>query len=239
MANLAQRPGAASYGMVQSQPVPMPPNTTPPYTPPSPQTFGGHAPTPTPYGTFTAPDPTNFQHSPDYQYLLGEQARASQRSAAARGTLLSGGFVKSMQRDAAGIAAGDYQNAYNRALGTYTTNRDTNAQNFGQEMGQFQGNLNAFNANTNATLGYGRLGLDAQQNQYGQTRQDALDQQGYQQQMNDYNAYTQQNAADQYAQQVQQARADEQRRQALAPKPAVPYLTPGLAAPRFGVNAGR
>lgn len=208
----AARAGTLSYMM--AQPVSMPPNPTAPYNPPAPQTFGGSAPAPTPYGTFTAPDPTQFEHSPDYQYLLGEQAKASQRSAGARGTLLSGGFLKSMQRDAAGIAAGDYQNAYNRALGAYNTNRETNQQNFGQQMGQFQGNLGAFNANVNSDLGYGRLGLEAQQNQFGQDRIGALDRQSYQQQLNDYNAYQgdlsqqrydqQQN---QYAQEVERQRA--------------------------------
>jgi len=110
------RPGAMT-NTVMPQPVPVQPNPTAPYTAPTPQTFGGQAPTPTPYGDFTAPDPTNFQHSPDYQYLLDSQQKALQRGAASHGSLFTGGFQKALSKNAAGIAAGDYQNAYDRALG--------------------------------------------------------------------------------------------------------------------------
>jgi len=122
--------------------------------------FTGAAPTPKPYGDFTAPSAANFEHSPDYQYLLDEARKTRERSAAARGTLLNTGTVKNLQRDAAGIAAGDFQNAFNRSLGTYTTNRDTNQQNWGQGMDQYRGSLDAFRANTDAGLGWSRFDAD-------------------------------------------------------------------------------
>lgn len=225
----AARPGTLSYGMATPPPVPVAPNPTPPYTAPSPQTFTGTAPKPTPYGDFAGLDPATFAHSPDYQYLVDSQQKALQRGAAARGTLLTGGFQKELQKNAAGLAAGDYGNQFDRELKTYTTNRDTNAQNFGQSMDAYQGSLAGFGANTNAALGYGHLGLDAQQNQFGQNRIGALDQQDYQQQVNAYNTGTAQNAADAYAQSVALQRQ-------AAPVGASPQQSPRLAQrkPLFG-----
>jgi hypothetical protein len=124
--------------------------------------FTGNAPAATPYGDFIAPTAANFEHSPDYQYLQDEQAKARQRSAAARGTLLNTGTVKGLQRDAAGIAAGDFQNAFNRSLQGYTTNRDTNAQNFGQATTQFRGDLDIFGANNRAGLDWAQFDREGQ-----------------------------------------------------------------------------
>jgi hypothetical protein len=124
--------------------------------------FTGNAPAATPYGDFIAPTAANFEHSPDYQYLQDEQARARQRSAAARGTLLNTGTVKGLQRDAAGIAAGDFQNAFNRSLQGYTTNRDTNAQNFGQATTQFRGDLDIFGANNRVGLDWAQFDREGQ-----------------------------------------------------------------------------
>ena len=155
--------------------------------------FTGHAPGATPYGDFLAPTAANFEHSPDYQYLQDEQAKATQRSAAARGTLLNTGTSKQLQRDAAGIAAGDFGNAFNRALTGYTTNRDTNAQNFGQSNTQFRGDLDIFGANN-------RVGLDWAQ--FNKTPGAAPE---VSQQMT--SPVTAQSPADTYAQYVQAQRA--------------------------------
>lgn len=82
----------------------------------------GALPTGSPYGDFAPPsvgatDPRE-----------GEQAL--QRAAAARGTLLSGGLLKSLERYRQGLKAQDAQAAFNRALQTYTTNRDTHRMNY-------------------------------------------------------------------------------------------------------------
>lgn len=125
------------------------------------KTFLGRAPTPTAYGDFGGLDPSTFARSPDSLYSQGQQQQAIERSAAARGTLLNGGTLKALQENAAGLASQDYGNAFNRALQTYTTNRDTNAQNFGQTNQQFRGDLDIFGANNNSALDWARLAQGA------------------------------------------------------------------------------
>lgn len=215
------RAGTLSYGMSVPQPAPfVPPNTPAPSVPSAP-TFGGQAPAPTKYGDFTAPDPLNFQADPSYQFRLGEGMKALQRSAAARGTLLTGGTARALENYGQGAASQEYQNAYNRALQSYTTNRDTNAQNFGQQMSQFQGNLGAFNANTEAGLGYGRLNLDANNSAYDRDYQAAQDQQANQQAQNTYNA-TMANLAQQASDDAYQQQLAAQRQQNAAPPMPAP-----------------
>lgn len=190
----------------------------------------GNAPAPTPYGTFGGLDPATFQHSPDYQYLVDSMLKGTQRGAAARGTLLTGGFQKELQKNAAGLAAGDYANAFNRALQTYNTNRDTNAQNYGQLLNQFQGNLGQFGANTDAALGYGRLGLEQGNQAFNQGRQAWLDSLGLQQMQRGQDAFAleaqRQQVNDDYANAVA---AQRQQNAAMprqpAPRTRLPFTT--------------
>jgi hypothetical protein len=149
------------------QPPPQPPT----YIPRDPGTFTTTAPRPTHYGDFTAPDPTNVASDPYYQFRLAEGNKAIQRSAAAHGTLLNGGTLKALDSFGSGLASEEGQHAFDRALATYGANRDTNAQNFGQDMASFGGNLNAFGANTAATLGYDRAGMDAAYGNYDRATQ--------------------------------------------------------------------
>lgn len=192
------------------------PQTAPFNPPPVPDApnvpaFAGHAPTPTPYGDFVAPNPLNFQQDPSYQFRLNEGTRALQHGAAARGTLLTGGTQKALQNYGQEAASQEYGNAFTRALQGYTANRETNAQNFGQQMNQFQGDLSAYGANTDATMGAGRLGLETYDRRYGAAKDlygDAVGRATMQAEYNDANAAAQ---AEQYAQQV-----EAQRRQSAA-----------------------
>ena len=136
------------------------PALPPPYTSPADltgRTFLGRAPTATPYGDFAPPSEADFLRSQGSQFLQDQQQKAIQRSAAARGTLLNGGTLKALQANAVGNAAQDYGNAFNRALQTYGTNRDTNAQNFGQFNTQFRGDLDVFGANNDVGMGWARM----------------------------------------------------------------------------------
>lgn len=173
------------------QPAPLTYPVPAPYTAPTATPFTGTAPTAQPFGTFTGPNPAAVASDPYYQFRLQQGNQAIQRSAAARGTLLNGGTLKSLANYSQGLASEEGQNAFNRALESYNANRATAAQNFGENMDTYQGNLAGYNANTSAALGYGRLGLEGEQNQFGQNRQVGLDAQGNQQATNDYNAWLQ------------------------------------------------
>lgn len=73
-----------------------------------------------PYGPqFTAPTDVTEQNDPGYQFRLQQGQQALERSAAAKGGLLSGGTVKAEQRYAQDYASNEYQNVYNRALTEY------------------------------------------------------------------------------------------------------------------------
>lgn len=149
-------PGAAPHSPLVTAPnYPTPPSASPFVAP-----TVGAAPTATPYGAFTAP---NLSTDPSFQGDLAQQQKAVQRSAAARGTLLSGGLLKALQTNASNVANTHLNDITSRALEAYRASRDTNAQNFGQE-------LDSYKAGTGATLDAGRLGLDASDANYGQRR---------------------------------------------------------------------
>lgn len=63
-----------------------------------------------------APDMSGFFTSPDYQFNLGEGQQAIDRSAAARGGLLSGRAVKEGQRFASGLASREFSGYMDRLL---------------------------------------------------------------------------------------------------------------------------
>lgn len=72
----------------------------------------------TPFSGLSA---SEFQQSPGFQFALQQAMNAVQHSAAARGTLLTGGTLKALQGYATGLANQDYQNAFQRALQTHQT----------------------------------------------------------------------------------------------------------------------
>jgi hypothetical protein len=61
----------------------------------------------------------DFETDPGYAFRLSEGMKALDRTAAARGGLLSGATLKGAQRFNQGLASQEYENAYNR----YQTNR--------------------------------------------------------------------------------------------------------------------
>lgn len=63
----------------------------------------------------------DLTQDPGYAFRLSEGMKALERSAAARGGLLSGGALKATQRFGQDLASQEYQNAYNRALTQYNT----------------------------------------------------------------------------------------------------------------------
>ncbi len=62
-----------------------------------------------------------LQGTPGYQFTQQQAMDAIQRSAAAKGTLLTGGTLKALQGNAAGLASTTYQQAVQNAQNLYTT----------------------------------------------------------------------------------------------------------------------
>lgn len=74
---------------------------------------------------FSSPTDVTEQNDPGYQFRLQQGQQALERSAAARGGLLTGGTAKDLADYQQGAASQEYGNVYNRALQNYTTNRGT------------------------------------------------------------------------------------------------------------------
>jgi len=62
-----------------------------------------------------------FQADPGYAFRFSQGQKALERSAAARGGLISGNTGGALQRFGQDMASQEYQNAYNRALNQYNT----------------------------------------------------------------------------------------------------------------------
>ena len=73
---------------------------------------------------------SDFQSDPGYAFRLAEGQKALERSAAARGGLISGGALKAATRYGQDMGSQEYQNAYNR----YQTNRTNQLQPLGNLM---------------------------------------------------------------------------------------------------------
>lgn len=67
------------------------------------------------YGSLAKPfGMSDFQQDPGYAFRQAEGMKALERSAAARGSLLSGSTLKGIQRFGQDLASQEYQNAFNR-----------------------------------------------------------------------------------------------------------------------------
>jgi hypothetical protein len=144
--------------------------------------FGGMG-GPRPYGTSAAPEATPFSYGrfelpslnettdPGYGARLQTGVDAIQRSAAAKGTLLTGGTLKGLNRFAQDYASNEYGNVYNRALQGYNTNYNTAYQpwqsNFNNAYQSWQGNLGAQQQGYSQLYGLSNLGLNAAGQQAG------------------------------------------------------------------------
>jgi hypothetical protein len=104
---------------------------------------------------FTAPTEVTEQNDPGYQFRLAEGTKALERSAAAKGGLLTGGTAKAIEKYGQDYASNEYSNVYNRALQNYQTNYNvyanerTNAYN---ELAALAG-VGQTSANTLASTG--------------------------------------------------------------------------------------
>lgn len=67
--------------------------------------------------------PQDWQNDPGFAYIQQQQQQGLDRSAAARGTLFSGGTAKATARLQSNLASTHLDDAFNRAIQTYDTNR--------------------------------------------------------------------------------------------------------------------
>jgi hypothetical protein len=117
----------------------------------------GQAPNSTPfnYAPFQAPDAFTFrafeaptalteENDPGYQARLALGQQGVERSAAARGTLLTGGTLKDLNQFSQDYASNEFQNVYNRAQATYGTQYQQAA---GDYNANYQNALNAYKTN--------------------------------------------------------------------------------------------
>lgn len=72
--------------------------------------------------SFTPFQAPNLTDDPGYQFRLKEGLGAIERSAAARGTLGTGGTLKDLMDYGQGLASQEYGNAFNRAMGGWQGN---------------------------------------------------------------------------------------------------------------------
>jgi hypothetical protein len=87
----------------------------------------------TPFG-FTAQDFAK-QQDPGYAFRLAEGQKALERSAAARGGLISGSALKAAQRYGQEMGSQEFQNAYTRALTGYNANQQAVVNAYNQLAG--------------------------------------------------------------------------------------------------------
>lgn len=88
---------------------------------------------------FSGPDPNNVSSTPEYQFQEQQGLQALQRSAAATGSLGTGGTLKAITQYGQGLASTSYQQAYNNALNTFQTNRNNALSGFTTLAGIGQG----------------------------------------------------------------------------------------------------
>lgn len=108
------------------------------------------APTLDPSGyAFTPPTAETLELDPGYQFRVREGQKALERSAAARGGLLSGGTGKALQRYGQESASQEFQNAYQRALSQnelrYGRGLTQNQQQYQRNADEYQTNFNVQN----------------------------------------------------------------------------------------------
>jgi hypothetical protein len=141
---------AAPLGQIGAAPgiTPYTPPAAPAYTPYDP----GQAPTPT---RFVAPTAEEARNTPGYQFALEQGNQGLQRSAAAKGGLLSGGALKDISAYNVGMADQNYQNVWGNAFNA-------------NEAGNTDA-LNAYLGNANAHIGASGLNLQGTNSQFQNT----------------------------------------------------------------------
>jgi hypothetical protein len=94
----------------------------PTYTPPPAFSYGDFS-----YGDFKAPTVEEALNDPGYKFRLQQGQQALENAASAKGVLNDSGTAKALIDYGQNAASQEYANVWNRAMGAYTTGRDTAA----------------------------------------------------------------------------------------------------------------
>jgi len=113
---------------------------------------------------FNAPDPNSVTNDKALQWQMGRGMDAIQRSAASKGTLLTGGVLKSLDTFGQGLASTYYSDVYNRALSEYKMAHDIYNENQGN-LFQRLGYLGSVGENAAAGVGNAQIGAGNAQGQ--------------------------------------------------------------------------
>jgi hypothetical protein len=107
----------------------------------------------TPWSSFYAPSAADLQNSPGYQSRLALDQQARERSAAARGSILSGGTQLELGRAAQDYASNEYNNLFNQSLATRGQNVQEQGQQFNQALAGQQQNFGQYATQAGLDLG--------------------------------------------------------------------------------------
>lgn len=102
-------------------------------------------------GTVKPADYSSFYSSPDYQFAKTEGINALDASAAAKGSLLSGGQLKALEEYGSGLATQNYGNYVNRLLQLATIGENAGARTGASAMSLGQSGANTMLAGGAAT----------------------------------------------------------------------------------------
>jgi len=119
---------------------------------------------------FTAPTDVTQQNDPGWQFRMKEGLNAIERSAASKGTLLTGGTMKDLNEWAQNTASNEYDKVYGRALGEYNTAYNIFANNQANSFGR----LNALSQSGLTAAG----GVNANNSGYAQGASNTIEGQG-------------------------------------------------------------
>jgi hypothetical protein len=97
-------------------------------------------------------DPSDLENTPGYQFTLNQGLKGLANSASAKGLGLSGAQLKGMQDYTTGLAQNTYNQQYQNALNSYTTN-------YGVKNDQFNRLSGLLGLGQNAAAGVGNAGM--------------------------------------------------------------------------------
>jgi hypothetical protein len=105
---------------------------------------------------FAAPTDVTEQNDPGFQFRLKQGQQALERSAAARGSLLTGGTMKDLTNYAQDYASNEYNNVYNRAMGEYLNRYNIFKQNQNDQFNRLAALAGIGQTSTSQLMGAGQ-----------------------------------------------------------------------------------